>query len=208
MIVMNFLALHNAKNTQKHGVFPTKNYATFWPMRYFQHKNSLLKRRQSGFTLYECLCVLLIISILLLITMPTWNTFIVRNRVATGVENIMDALRLARGTAINQGKHVLLSKNGKTWSDGQIVIIKKTKKVIRTFPSTSYGDTLDWHGNLGRNDSIEFMPTGFPNGQQGSFYYCPKGFPIYAKAIIMNTNGRLRLSNKTAEGKKISCAPP
>ncbi|MFA6409409.1 MAG: GspH/FimT family pseudopilin [Gammaproteobacteria bacterium] len=138
--------------------------------------------------------------------MPTWHTFVVRNRVTTGVANIVDALRLARGTAINQGKHVLLSKNGKTWSDGQIVIIKKTKKFIRTFPSTSYGDTLDWHGNLGRSGSIEFLPTGLPNGQQGSFYYCPKDFAIYAKAIIMNTNGRLRLSNKTAEGKKIPCA--
>lgn len=163
-----------------------------------------------AFSLLELLFALLIFSIMSLTTIHFSKELLSKNRAKTYTDGLRAALSFTRINAIKSGEKVTFcgSKNHKScdgsWEDGQIVVTT-SNKVLRISPKIFVGDRLIWHGSFGEKERIDFLPTGFPNGQNGSFHYCPKNNKDNALAVILLSTGRIRVAEKTAGGKTISC---
>lgn len=163
-----------------------------------------------AFTLVELLIAISIAFFLLFINIPCFHYFFIRNRSTIQVNAIVTALQFARSSAIKSRMRIKFCKSsdhkvcGGSWSNGQLVI-NSHNKVLRVLPSLCFGDQLIWQSNLGKNDFLEFLPLGTTNGQHGAFYYCPHEGKKYAKAIIVNQMGHMRVSDKRADGRNISC---
>jgi type IV fimbrial biogenesis protein FimT len=165
---------------------------------------------KTGFSLLELLLALLLIAIFTVLTMPNWHHLIAENQAAAEVREVIAALQLARNVAVTRGQNVTFCKSadhkacGGSWHDGQIVLTKggEVLRVLATLPPNV---TFSWQSSLGKDEALEFAPSGTTNGQQGSFYYCPRQAPDAARAIIINFNGRILVSNKTSAGEKIPC---
>jgi prepilin-type N-terminal cleavage/methylation domain-containing protein len=161
-----------------------------------------------AFSLIELLVAVTLTAIIMLIALPSLRGITNKNHAIVYTNELMMALQFARSTAIRFGEPVTLcgSKDHKTcggsWQNGSIVVKTKTGEVIRILQPVFTGDKLIWHGSF---DIITFSLTGFPKGLQGSFYYCPQNLSENALAVILSSTGRIRIANKTAAGKIISC---
>lgn len=152
---------------------------------------------KKGFTFIELLITMTVLGILLLIAIPSMQHLVVQNRVTTQVQQIVRAINLTRSEAIKRGTSVFFCKSsdgkncGGNWSDGQLILAGH--EILRIYPHLPPGDELIWSSSFGQNDVLEILPTGFTNGQNGSFSYCPQD-QNYAKRIIINQSGRVRIS--------------
>jgi type IV fimbrial biogenesis protein FimT len=159
--------------------------------------------------LIELLCAITIATILLCLSVPTWQTAVNHSSTLAHTEKIATALQLAKSLAIDLNNNIVFCKSrdaqhcGGDWRDGQI-IIDNHGKILRTFPGIPAHDSLVWNSSRGLDNAITFLPSGYTNGQQGSFYYC-SGKEKVALAIILEQTGRLRIDNHTADGKTIPC---
>jgi len=168
-----------------------------------------MPRKFSAFSFLEAIIVLAIIGILLMATIPLFSDAISSNGARTHTEQIFTALQLTRMEALKRRENVRFCKSvdhktcGGSWHDGQI-IISKSNVVLRVFSTLPASDKLTWQSSFGKNDYLEFLPSGNTNAQQGSFYYCPKN-PSKALAIIIKQTGHMRVANKTAKGGAIPC---
>jgi Tfp pilus assembly protein FimT len=113
------------------------------------------------------------------------------------VNNLISEIWYARSEAVQRGGKVILcaSDNAQSchgfWNDGQIVIEAKNRKVLQAF-KLAHGEHLVWRSSFGWNDNITFLPSGFTNGQRGSFYLTS---PHHAPArIIIESSGRIRVA--------------
>jgi type IV fimbrial biogenesis protein FimT len=166
--------------------------------------------KSHGFTLLELSIVLVISTIFITLCTLSLNQFNNSNKALAHIEQIFAAIQLTRTLAITTGEPIIFCKSSDRkkcsgdWSDGQI-IIKQNGELLRNFQKVPNGDTLTWNSSRGIGDKIIFLPSGATNGQQGSFYYCPRNSPNTALALILEQTGRIRISAKTAVGKKIPC---
>ena len=163
--------------------------------------------RSSAFSLLELLFAMSLIISILLISFPTLQTIISKNRATSYTNELTTALQFARATAIKLGEPIILCGSDKnqqscqnSWQHG-LIVITATNKVLRTVPPVFAKDQLIWQGSL-QQKTIKFLPTGFTNGQQGSFYYCPHRAPENSLAVILTTTGRIRIMHPT---KTIPC---
>lgn len=158
-----------------------------------------------AFSLIELLIVIIVVAIMLLVAIPSWQEMISKNHATAYANELIMALQLARATAIKTGKSVKFcgSKHHKicdaSWENGSIIVT--SNKVLRVLPPVFAGDKLSCNHISG----ITFSPNGFASGQQESFYYCPKNFPKNARAVILNATGRARISKTTPDNERISC---
>ena len=85
------------------------------------------KRLQSGFTLIELMVTISVLAILLALGLPSFQSSLRSNRVATATNEMIASISLARSEAIRstRGGGVCASADGAacggTWSDGWLV---------------------------------------------------------------------------------------
>jgi len=164
------------------------------------------KTRAKAFSLLELLLVIVLIVIILLVAQPSWQSMVSKNHAQIYTNELMMALRFARASATKLGEPVTFcgSQHHKEcddlWESGSIVVTT-AGRVLRVLPPVFAGDILDWN----RGASITFSPDGFADGQNRSFYYCPKNSSENALAVILSPSGRSRVSPKTHDGKRIPC---
>lgn len=156
----------------------------------------------SGFNLLELLISLAILGILTLLLIPSYRSLLQRNRTTVVVNQLISAINFSRSQSILQDDFIFfcgsqdhLNCDGQ-WSEGQIIKTKNQDVILRTFSKFTKGDQLFWKSSLGKNDYLEFSPTGFTDGQDGSFYFCPK-FPneAYGAIIVVSLSGRARIDH-------------
>ena len=157
-----------------------------------------------AFSLIELMLSLAVAAILFFIAIPCFFDLIEKNRAEAKTQQLVASLQYARMAALQSGTAITFCKNGRSWCDGQ-KIVDQNGNVLRTLSIASSQDILIWSSSLGRSDSITFLSSGMPNGQQGSFYYCPKGSAKHALAVILEQTGRVRVSDVTASGGAIVC---
>ena len=164
-----------------------------------------------AFSLIELLICISFVAAMFLIAVPYWGGFVKKNQVRACADELTKALQFARAVAIRNNEPAKFCGSSDfescndSWNSGAIVIAEKSKRVIRVFASEFSKCNLTWHGNFGKRSSITFLPSGFPDGQHGSVYCCPKDSAEYALSIILSSTGRLRISQKTADGEIIPC---
>lgn len=166
------------------------------------------KNHTKAFSVIELLVAIAIIAIISLVAIPSLKSIVGKNHAITYTNKLMTTLQFARSVAIKLGESVIFcgSKDQKTcdgsWQNGAIVVTTKANEIIRAMPPVFAGDKLIWRGSSGIKNAITFSPAGFPNGQQGSFYYCPQNSAENALTIILNSTGRVRAANKTRREKQ------
>lgn len=159
-----------------------------------------------GFTLFELLLSLSIGLILLLTGIPAWRHLVAQNKRTHTVNQIIAELHAARSEAISRSQVVVFcgSRDGThcdgQWQIGRLALLDQNREVLRVYSALTAGDRFWWQGSLGYNDALKWMPTGFTQGQRGSFYYCPGYKPgRYGAKIIVSDSGRIRVETDSGE---------
>lgn len=83
------------------------------------------RQRGRGFTVIELLAIVAIVSALLAIAFPSFQSLIHRQRLTTTANALFNAVNLARSEAIQRGRRVDLipAGDGRSWNDGWVIFI-------------------------------------------------------------------------------------
>lgn len=171
---------------------------------------------QQGVTLIELLIGIAVAAILLTIVAPSFNTVIKNNRLATGANQVVSHLSLARSEAIKRGTFVSVCKssnqttcsNSANWEDGWIVFVDEdgdrtidagTDTIIRTHQGLPR-NTLRGTTNLA--NSACFSSRGFARGctgpSDGTLRLCDdRNDTNNARSIAISTTGRVTVTRTT-----------
>jgi len=156
----------------------------------------------AGFTLFELLIAMSLGLILLLAAVPSYHHIFARNKQADLVNHLIAAIHAARSEAVARNQVVVLcgSGDGKQcdgqWQEGQLMVLDQNQQVLRTYSGLPSGDQLWWRSSLGYNTELKLAPSGFTDGQQGSFYYCPReNARQYGARIIVSGSARVRVES-------------
>lgn len=161
--------------------------------------------------LCEILIVLAIVSILWVMAVPSGYEFSVENRSTSAVNALVSSLNYARSEAITRNEKVIFCKSsdhkncGGNWRDGQIVV--QGGNLLKTFSVVPKGGYLSWNSSGGQDDVVEWLPTGFTNGQRGTFYYCA-GLKNqhYSRAIVLLNTGRIYVEPMSDQDFSVMCS--
>ncbi len=146
--------------------------------------------------LFELLLVLFIVSILLMAAVPSGRKFLVEKTTATAINSLVAGLNFARSEAIHRSEKLLFCKSsnhktcGGNWADGQLVV-NHSGVVLKVLPAIPKAAHLAWNSSGGKDDFLEWLPTGYTNGQRGTFYYTAPGSQANSQAIVVLNTGRI-----------------
>ncbi|MDD5033548.1 MAG: GspH/FimT family pseudopilin [Methylococcaceae bacterium] len=174
----------------------------------------------SGFTLIELMVTLSVAAIVLTLAVPSFESSIQKNRLATQSNQLITALNLARSEAIKRGVQVTVCKsaNGSActtsggWEQGWVVFVDNTQVAgnvagtidgtdqnLRAFGPLSGKGSLSGGGNFGK--WIAYLPSGISRGDtglaNGTFSLCSGGTSNKGKSILINNTGRVRVEDTT-----------
>jgi len=154
-----------------------------------------------AFSLLELMIVLVVTTVLAIVAIPTAQHLLMDSRQTKQVNQLITAINFARSEAIKKEATVTLcsSADGKRcggqWRDGQLVKIAGSDTILAVFDALPPGDHLIWRSSFGWNNELKMAATGFADGQNGRFIYCPaKQAEQYGREIIVNHAGRARVS--------------
>lgn len=168
-------------------------------------------KKNYAYSLVELLITLALLAILLLVAIPAWTSFLLRNDATTGADRIVSALQFVRLESIKRGTNVSFCRVGDPqeaagdWSQGQIAR-DVNGKLIRAFDAVPKQDKLFWNSSLGEDDCITFTSTGVTDGQHGDFAYCPQGKSDNALLVVIQAVGEIHVATSMSNGDPISCA--
>lgn len=168
----------------------------------------------SGFTLLELMATLLVLGILLTMAISFGRSMWVENRSTTTVNGLLRALNYSRSEAILRNEKIIIcpssdqtSCDTTEWSRGQIVLTT-SGTLLRVLSGLAAEDRLIWNSSLNKNQAIEWLPTGYTNGQRGSFYYCPgNAASTSARKLVLLNTGRMYTAVMTAAEYTKFCSP-
>tara|TARA_R110002033_G_scaffold90223_2_gene140240 strand:+ start:5641 stop:6162 length:522 start_codon:yes stop_codon:yes gene_type:complete len=166
--------------------------------------------QENGFSLIEVIITTLVASIMSLIAIPPLNDVIEQIRARSTIQVIQQTIQLGRNMAISYGARVTvcpLVENvcSEDWSLGLSVFIDQGEKNQLDANDQLLQQTSPFNENdyiRYNRPAIRFQPDGLASGTNGTLTYCPgKVDSEYAKAVIVNQAGRVRISKK----KNITC---
>lgn len=91
-----------------------------------------MKRHNKGFTLMELLVTLVIISIVTLIGVPSFQGAITGSRLTTAINELVTALHVARSEAIKRNRYVVVRKTGTNWENGWQIFVDVSRAATTT----------------------------------------------------------------------------
>lgn len=139
--------------------------------------------RQAGFTLTELMITVVIAAILLAVGVPSFQSLIRNNRVATHMNEMISALNLARSEAAKRGLRVSLCPStnqttctgGTNWNGGWIVFTDTSTNDSTVTVGTvlRVGEALTGAPTLTGPTSVRYRFTGgtLPDGTSVQFDY-------------------------------------
>ncbi len=174
---------------------------------------------QSGFSLHDLLTTSAVAGVLSLGAV-SMNGLVQDTRMTAAINQIMGDLSLARSEAVKRGSRVAicrsndgLSCSGSAWNEGWIVFSDANKNYkldddenLILVQQGMPGDmTLRYGGEKMSYARLAYYPEGYarPNA---TFTLCNGRGSAKAKAVIINTVGRPRVSGKTLEDKPLTCS--
>jgi type IV fimbrial biogenesis protein FimT len=161
-----------------------------------------------GLTLIESLFVLLILSILITVGLPSFNQIIANKKADLVIGRLQQAVELGKVTAITNTKTVTLCKSdngrgcGGNWQEGVIVFtdqngdreVNQQDKLVRYLTFPEMDGTLSWRAFQNRQ-YLQFTPQGFTRYQNGSFVFCPNSKKAeLARQLVINRTARARIT--------------
>lgn len=171
---------------------------------------------KKAFTLIELLIVLAISAILLVAMVPTTRDLWWRSSSTSEINKLVGLLQYARTAAIelhvpvslcpsNDGKHC-----GGQWQNGVLLFTDPAasgnadhKQILRVVNGFSQQAKLLWRSFTGK-EFINIQPSPVSANAAGSFLYCPvSNYNHYAKRLVVNRLGRVRVSNASKKQRQL-----
>ena len=130
---------------------------------------------QRGFTLIELLITVAIVSIMMAIGLPSFQSIIASSRLTSAANAMTSALQLARIEALKRQEFVVVAKNT-TWGNGWVVFVDKDSdttqdadeptlatfdalKVITVTPTYTHRIIYNASGRVNTNGNFAFCST-------------------------------------------------
>ncbi len=157
-------------------------------------KNVINIAKIQAFTLLELLVSLCVLTILISIAIPAMQNFSADKRAIAQINSLGHALYYARSEAVLRAEKIILcaSADGRScggkWRDGQMVSTTGGE-VLRLFSALPARDELIWNSSAGKDALVEWLPSGYTNGQRGTFYYCAIA-AAYSRILVLLDTGR------------------
>ncbi len=153
---------------------------------------------------------------------PAVQNLVHDQRLTSQLNQLFGDLHLARTEAIRRAGAVTVCKSssGQTcnasanWREGWVLFaddnangqLDAGETVIRSQQALDGGTTLRFGAfGPGSGRYVTYLATGFAE-QNGSFTFCDARGAAAARAIILNTTGRLRASSTSSSGGALSCS--
>lgn len=179
--------------------------------------------RQQGFTLSETLGVLAVAGIALSLAVPGLQSLSGNNRQATGVNQLVDTLHLARSEAVTRNTVVSVCASTDNehcqpgpWEQGWIAFLDSDGDGARADnePLIDYAAALPGQELTSSEfpHSFSYHPDGRITGNageatSGEFAFCAAGADQADRIVIVRTNGQPLLSGVGRNGQPVSCHP-
>ncbi len=148
-------------------------------------------------------------GLLMSLCIPAFNHLLAGQRSTARVNQMIGAVQLARQAAISLNTTttlcpaqdgVCLGRN--QWHIGAMIFtdrnhngaLENNETLVARLPRLDPGERIYWRSFRNRN-FLRFKATGLTDWQNGHFLYCPPdGDPRYAREVILNAQGRVRLA--------------
>ena len=144
--------------------------------------NPTMNPRRAGFTLIELMVVVALISIMLVIAVPSFASFISNYRATTAMNDILQGIILTRNEALKRGHRVTMAPISADWRNGWIIFIDSTSGGNKN-QSWDLGEELIFqHDKLPSSIAIAGLtpsPTPFldPNNGRSYVSFDGTGYP-------------------------------
>ena len=175
-------------------------------------------RNSQGLTLIELIVVIAVLGILSGIAAPSFSQLILDQRQITQLNTLVGHLHLARSEAIKRRHWVVICKShngeqcttGGDWRSGWIVFEDRNQDRQRnnheTLLAQQKSSNLEIrYGGFPSSNYVIYYPAGITKGN-GTFTFCDRRGADQARALILAKPGRLRSSNKAANGSALNCS--
>ncbi|MBL1278394.1 MAG: GspH/FimT family pseudopilin [Ectothiorhodospiraceae bacterium] len=188
------------------------------------------KGKQTGFTLIELMITMSIAAILLTVAVPSFNTTIANNRLATHTNSLVTDLNVARSEAVKRGTTVVLCSSsnpnaaaptcigsGNIWTSGWIVFVNGTgdtdasqfAAATDTLLKVSSGATGTTTVLSGATLNVfNYRADGTNSGAVADFAICDDRGVNFGRQVQIRTTGRPRLISGDATTPLGSCTSP
>jgi type IV fimbrial biogenesis protein FimT len=141
-------------------------------------------RRHGGFTIIELMITVAIVSIVLMVGVPSMTQFLADRAAEANAQEFVEAVRFARTEAMKRAEAVQLCAtdapeaadpvcNGSDWSKGWLVIQQSSGRVLRIqngLRAMREKDAVD-----GEADLLTFQSTGIATDGAGDYDFYPTG---------------------------------
>jgi len=150
-----------------------------------------------GFTLIELLATLFVLSILLVIAIPSFRAMLLNNRINTQVDSLIGGLNYARALALNNNSTTRVcpfsSPNSTTcgvnWALGWIVITQPASGSAVLLKSEQY--SLAGPAINANNNTVTFNPRGLA-ANQTNFSLCDARGSRFARSVGVMATGYIQ----------------
>jgi type IV fimbrial biogenesis protein FimT len=164
----------------------------------------------SGFTLVELLVTLAVVSVLLVVGVPSMTQFLADRAAQANAEEFVQALRFARSEAMKRGRPVTVcaSQNpeadaptcsgSNTWVSGWLIVFADSNRVLRVqnaLRSMRAETPIE-----ADDDTIKFASTGIAFEGSGDYRFFPvgddtdDGYDQRVRSVNLNTQGRIEVT--------------
>lgn len=162
--------------------------------------------RRSGFTLIELMIVLSIMSIILILSFPSFNRLMAQSQLNTARYDVSTFINMARTLAITRGKRVVLCPsldqdnchNEGEWHRGMIVFHDPNRNRMHDpdeeilLANDPMGPGVKVVSSRFRR-KISYLPSGLSSGTNLTIRLCHDTESVPSQAIIVSNTGRLRI---------------
>jgi type IV fimbrial biogenesis protein FimT len=176
-----------------------------------------MKRRLHGFTLYELLLTLMLVTLIAGTAIPSFAASLARQRQRIEIDALFHAIHLARKESIMRRKVVSLCPSvdgqrcaaSRDWSQGWLMFENKDRD---SPPRIDPGEPVLTRHTVAENVRISANRKGFTlratflRATNGTFVFCDTGERITPKALVVSYTGRPRVAVHKTNRDLYSCA--
>lgn len=177
------------------------------------------RSRHRGFTLSETLAALAVAGLGVAFAVPGVQALAERNRQATGVNQLVTTLHLARSEAVMRNRSVTVCASatgqqcdGTAWEAGWITFVDADADGVRATGDQLLEHTAALPGLVLRStafaDGLSFGPNGRIAGTgHGEFDFCIPGTTTPSRVVFVRASGQPALGDHPAEATATGCEP-